>query len=324
MTSILITGCGYFTKHFVRQLLGQPYERICIYSRDEWKQAQLRAALNDNAALRWFVGDVRDLARLKRAMRGVNVVVHGAALKRIEVGQYNPDEMVKTNTVGTMNVIEACLENGVTHATLLSTDKAYQPVSPYGQSKALAESLFIASNDVGGKGGTEFCVTRYGNVAGSTGSVIPTWREQLRRGLSIRITDPEATRFWMTPFEAVTMVLMAISKQSTGPSTARQRAASFHVGGPRSSNGRSHAYWARFRRRTASVGKTTREPERRAMQQGRASHVGRGAAGGVEKCGVIHSRSCAASRRRCASHTRSKVCGHDDELHSGDPDGMRL
>jgi UDP-N-acetylglucosamine 4,6-dehydratase len=214
--SILITGCGYFTRHFVRQLLGEPYERICIYSRDEWKQARLRAELHDNAALRWFIGDVRDVSRLKRATRGVDVVVHGAALKRIETGAYNPDELVKTNVVGTMNVIEACLGNGVTHATLLSTDKAYQPVSPYGQSKALAESLFIASNDVGGARGTKFAVTRYGNVAGSTGSVIPIWREELKHGKTVHITDPEVTRFWMTPLEAVDMVLLAIRQQKQG------------------------------------------------------------------------------------------------------------
>lgn len=215
--SVLITGCGYFTRHFVRELLsdrGWPYERICVYSRDEWKQAQLRVALDDDPRMRWFVGDVRDLARLKRAMHGVQHVVHGAALKRIEVGRYNPDEMVKTNVIGTMNVIAACLDTGVTHATLLSTDKAYQPVSPYGQSKALAESMFIASNDVGGAQGTRFCVTRYGNVAGSTGSVIPIWRDQLEHELPLRITDPNATRFWMTASEAVEMVIVAIADQA--------------------------------------------------------------------------------------------------------------
>jgi UDP-N-acetylglucosamine 4,6-dehydratase/5-epimerase len=210
--SVLITGCGFFTKHFVRRLLRDNLaERICVYSRDEWKQAQLRMELKDDARMRWFIGDVRDEGRLHRALQGVDTVMHGAALKRIEVGQYNPTEMVKTNVIGTMNVAIACQDCGVKTAVLLSSDKAYEPISPYGQSKALAESIWLASNDTGGANPTLFAVTRYGNVAGSTGSVIPIWRAAISRGELPVITDASATRFWMNVDEAVDLVLFAIS-----------------------------------------------------------------------------------------------------------------
>lgn len=211
MRSVLITGgTGFFGRHFVRRLFeDDDVERICIYSRDEFKQAQMREEFGDDSRLRFFVGDVRDRDRLARAFDGVNVVVHAAALKRIETGHYNPGEMVKTNVQGTMNVIEAAMDKMVEKAIFLSSDKAFEPVSAYGQSKALAESLFLAANNTRGSHGPRFAVTRYGNVAGSTGSVIPRWR-----GMdgAVPLTDPDATRFWMVADEAVDLVLDVIEE----------------------------------------------------------------------------------------------------------------
>lgn len=207
MHSVLITGgTGFFGRHFVRRLLAGSVQRICIYSRDEFKQARMREAFPDQR-MRFFIGDVRDQGRLTRAMEGCDVVVHAAALKRIEVGTYNPGEMVKTNVTGTINTIEAAHDAGVERVVYLSSDKAYEPVSPYGQTKALAESLVLAANSATGRHGPKFAVTRYGNVAGSTGSVIPTWKSRLADGLPINVTDPDCTRFWMTIDEAIDLVL---------------------------------------------------------------------------------------------------------------------
>ena len=139
-------------------------------------------------------------------MESVEIVVHAAALKRIETGHYNPVEMVKTNVMGAVNVIEAAMDAGVRKVVALSSDKAYQPVSPYGYSKAMAESLFLAANNARGRDGPIFAVTRYGNVAGSAGSVIPKWREILKTGNTVPVTDPECTRFWMTMDGAVALV----------------------------------------------------------------------------------------------------------------------
>lgn len=201
MVSVLITGgSGFLGRGLVRRLLDEGAERICIYSRGEHTQSLMRSDFNDDERLRWFIGDVRDVARLERAMHGVESVIHAAALKRIEVGAYNPEEMVKTNVAGTVNVIDAARRAGVARALLISSDKAYQPVSPYGQTKAIAEALFLTSN----YGETKYAFCRYGNVAGSTGSVIPTWR--LANGTAT-ITSPDCTRFWMRRDEAVSLVL---------------------------------------------------------------------------------------------------------------------
>ena len=220
MNSVLVTGgTGSFGQAFIRQLL-DPYRketsgpsRICIFSRGEHAQAAMRATFNNDTRLRFFIGDVRDRNRLTRAMEGVDTVIHAAALKRIEVGAYNPSEMVATNVLGTMNVIDAALDAGVPKVVYLSSDKAYQPISPYGQSKALAESLVLAANQMRGSviNGTRFSVTRYGNVAGSAGSVIPIWRKALAERTGVTITDPDCTRFWMTMDEAISLVTMAAS-----------------------------------------------------------------------------------------------------------------
>jgi len=210
--SILITGgTGSFGQAFTERLLKDgEYDRICIYSRGEHAQAAMQEKFGDNRC-RYFIGDVRDRLRLSRALAGVDVVVHAAALKRIEVGHYNPNEMVKTNILGAMNVIEAAQDAGVKKVIALSTDKAYQPISPYGQSKALAEAMFLAANGTVGAGGPRFTVTRYGNVWNSAGSVVPIWKHILRSGSrSVLVTDPDCTRFFMLMREAVDFVLAAI------------------------------------------------------------------------------------------------------------------
>lgn len=206
--SILITGgTGSFGRAFTKRLLDEGCERICIFSRGEHAQADMCASFGNDERLRWFIGDVRDKDRLKRAMKGVKVVIHAAALKRIEVGHYNPVEMVKTNVLGAVNVIEAAMDTGVKRVVALSSDKAYQPVSPYGCSKAMAESLFLEANNTTSDLGPNFSVCRYGNVAGSKGSVIPKWREILKETDTVPVTDPDCTRFWMTMDEAVALVL---------------------------------------------------------------------------------------------------------------------
>lgn len=213
MHSVLITGgTGSFGKAFTKHLIACNIPRICILSRDEHKQAVMRQELGDHPALRFFIGDVRDYDRLRRAMLDVDVVVHAAALKRIEVGYYDPDEMIKTNVLGTMNVVRAAEDAGVRRMVYLSTDKAFQPISAYGQSKALAESLVLAANNTTGKRGTRYAVTRYGNVAGSAGSVIPKWRAPGPHTM----TDPDCTRFWMTMAEAVDLVQTTIDTMQGG------------------------------------------------------------------------------------------------------------
>lgn len=206
--SILVTGgTGFFGRGFVRRALELGAERICIYSRGEYQQHLMREEFSGDTRLRFFIGDVRDRERLRRAMDGVELVVHAAALKRVEVGEYDSVEMARTNVYGAMNVITAAHEAGVAKAVALSTDKAFHPVNAYGATKLVAEKLFLAANNDRGAAGPIFAVTRYGNVAGSTGSVIPTWRAAKARGEVVSMRDPEATRFWMTLAEAVQLVV---------------------------------------------------------------------------------------------------------------------
>lgn len=205
--SVLITGgAGYLGKHLAKELLSRgEYDRICIYSRSEHTQAAMRSEMPDER-LRWFIGDVRDKERLTRAMRGCQLVIHAAALKRIELAQYCPDELVKTNVIGSMNVVESAALAGVEKALLISSDKAYLPVSAYGQTKALAESLFLTANTVYPHG-PRYAVVRYGNVWRSTGSVVNIWEKQFRNEETVMITDPKCTRFFMTIKQAVELVL---------------------------------------------------------------------------------------------------------------------
>jgi UDP-N-acetylglucosamine 4,6-dehydratase len=218
MRSVLITGgTGYLGRGLTAELLRRGTERICIFSRDEAKQAAMRASIQDPAGtLHWFIGDVRDRHRLERAMHGVNVVIHAAALKRVETGEYNPTEMVKTNVLGTMNVIEAATDAGVEKVLALSSDKACQPRNAYGASKLMLEKLVLGANNARGSHGPRFAVTRYGNVAGSTGSVIPTWRKALREGGLVVVSHSEATRYWMTLQEAVNLVLGLVETMHGG------------------------------------------------------------------------------------------------------------
>lgn len=210
MKSVLITGgTGSFGQAFAKRLLSSDIDRVAILSRGEFAQAEMAEKFNDSR-LRFFIGDVRDKDRLRWAFDGVDTVIHAAALKRIEVGHYNPMEMVKTNVLGTMNVIDAAREADVGRVVFLSSDKAWQPVSAYGQSKALAETLVLNANHQTRPDGPSFRVVRYGNVAGSRGSVIPKWKELKRRGESVvPVSDPDCTRFYMRMDEAVDLVMRA-------------------------------------------------------------------------------------------------------------------
>ena len=217
MTSYLITGGSgalgtAIAKRLLENPLGEDIARIIIFSRGEYRQHQMAKELeplDEYKRLRFFIGDVRDRDRLRRAMERTHVVIHAAALKRIEVGHYNPVEMVKTNVLGSINVVEAAQDAGVVKVVGVSSDKAYQPVSPYGCSKAMMESLFLAANSTSGWEGPRFSVCRYGNVWNSTGSVVPVWREILRKNkdAALPVTDPDCTRFFMRMSEAVDLVL---------------------------------------------------------------------------------------------------------------------
>lgn len=206
---VLITGgTGSFGRAMTQNLLENDHDVIC-YSRSEHAQAELEILFKMfGNRFRRFIGDVRDRDRLRRAFTNVDVVLHAAALKRIEVGHYNPIEMVKTNVDGTINVIEAALDAGVPKSVLLSTDKAYQPISPYGYSKALAEQLFLSAYRNNRE--PRFAVTRYGNVWKSAGSVVPKWLSLMEQGVRrLPVTDPNATRFFMTMQEAIELVWKA-------------------------------------------------------------------------------------------------------------------
>lgn len=207
--SVLITGgSGYFGQGCTRELLARGVERVCIYSRNEYSQHLMRQAFNNDSRLRFFVGDVRSQDRLEEAMEGIELVVHAAALKRIEVGFYNPNEMFATNIDGTRNVIRAAKRAGVRKVVGLSSDKAFEPCSAYGISKAGAECLMLAANNTRGATGPLFAAVRYGNVWNSTGSIVPTWRSRIAAGgVDLPVTDPDCTRFFMTRKEAVELVL---------------------------------------------------------------------------------------------------------------------
>ena len=217
--SVLITGgTGTLGHGLVEKLLSMEVGRICILSRGEKNQANMARKFS-NDRLRFFIGDVRDRWRLRRAMDGCEVVIHAAALKRIEVGVYNPVEMKKTNIDGSENVIEAARDAGVAKAILISTDKACEPLetNPYGLSKAMAERFFLSADAWHGPTQkTRYAVVRYGNVWKSNGSVVPLWQSILASGGTPLITDPECTRFFMKVEEAVNFVLAAIHNMRGG------------------------------------------------------------------------------------------------------------
>jgi UDP-N-acetylglucosamine 4,6-dehydratase (inverting) len=212
--SILVTGgTGSFGKAFVKLVLARYPEvkRLVVYSRDEQKQFKMSQEFPPDLypMLRFFIGDVRDYDRLKRAMSGVDVVVHAAAMKHVPIAEYNPDECIKTNICGAENVIRACLESEVTKVVALSTDKAAAPINLYGATKLVSDKLFVAANNIRGKKGIKFSVVRYGNVMGSNGSVIPFYLEKRKQGV-LPITDKEMTRFNISLDDGVEMVLFAL------------------------------------------------------------------------------------------------------------------
>ena len=218
MKQVLITGgTGSFGKAFLEEILDSGYslERVVVYSRDELKQweIQQRFPVNKYPQLRLFLGDVRDKERLIQAMQGIDTVIHAAALKQVPAAEYNPLEFIKTNVLGTENVVQACLANNVKNAVALSTDKAAAPVNLYGATKLCADKLFIAANNIKGKRDIKFSVVRYGNVMGSRGSVTPFFLNQARNGSFISVTDERMTRFNISLKQGVKMVLWALRNQ---------------------------------------------------------------------------------------------------------------
>lgn len=216
--SVLVTGgTGSFGSAFIEALL-QRHEptRIIIFSRDELKQFELRGSLGDDPRLRWFLGDIRDVDRLRRALHGVDVVIHAAALKQVDTAEYNPFEFVKTNIVGSQNVIEASIDAGVSKVVALSTDKASSPINLYGATKLTADRLFVSGNHYAAAYATRFCVVRYGNVMGSRGSVIPFFRTLASEGKPLPITDARMTRFWIALNDAVEFVFRSLETMQGG------------------------------------------------------------------------------------------------------------
>lgn len=212
--SILVTGgTGSFGRAFVRTVLERypKIRRLVVYSRDELKQFEMAQRFSDSnyPGLRYFIGDIRDEARLRRALEGVDIVVHAAALKQVPAAEYNPFECIKTNVLGAQNLIEACLDSKVSRVVALSTDKAAAPINLYGATKLCSDKLFIAANNIIGSRNIRFSVVRYGNVMGSRGSVIPFFLERRATGV-LPITDPQMTRFNISLQEGVDMVLWSI------------------------------------------------------------------------------------------------------------------
>ena len=211
--NILITGgTGSFGKKFVKLVL-ENYKpaKLIVFSRDELKQFEMQQkwGMNDYPFIRYFLGDVRDKERLMRAFSGVDYVIHAAALKQVPAAEYNPQECIKTNVMGAMNIIDAALRRGVKKVVALSTDKACNPINLYGATKLCSDKLFVAANVYGGFDGTRFSVVRYGNVVGSRGSVVPFFEERRKTGV-LPITDPRMTRFWITLAQGAEFVLKCL------------------------------------------------------------------------------------------------------------------
>jgi len=215
--SVLVTGgTGSFGKKFVEIMLRDYHpHRLAILSRDELKQHEMKSAGFDHPSLRYFLGDVRDVDRLKRAFAGVTVVIHAAALKQVPACEYNPFEAIQTNIMGGRNVIDAAIDQSVKRILALSTDKAVNPINLYGATKLCAEKMFVQANAYAGAQNTRFSCARYGNVVGSRGSVIPILLEQRRRG-RITITDPRMTRFWLTLEQGVKFVIHCLEQMHGG------------------------------------------------------------------------------------------------------------
>ncbi len=216
-SQVLVTGgTGSFGKEFIKILLAEHKpSRVVIFSRDELKQYEMRSDF-DHESIRYFIGDVRDRHRLTRAMRGIDYVVHAAALKQVDTAEYNPFEYIATNIQGSQNVVEASLDSGVKKVIALSTDKASSPINLYGATKLVADKLFQSANNYAGNQNTRFSVVRYGNVLGSRGSVVPLFKELSAEGKPIPITDPRMTRFWISLPEAVNFVMSSFELMGGG------------------------------------------------------------------------------------------------------------
>jgi UDP-N-acetylglucosamine 4,6-dehydratase/5-epimerase len=218
--SLLITGgTGSFGKAFVKTILDRypGIRRLVIYSRDELKQYEMAQIYNSGVhpGIRYFIGDVRDAGRLRRACEGVDIVIHAAALKQVPAAEYNPFEFINTNILGAQNLVEACLDAGVKNVVALSTDKAAAPINLYGATKLCSDKLFTAANNIKGSRDIRFSVVRYGNVLGSRGSVVPFFLEQRKSGV-LPITDPQMTRFSISLQDGVDMVLWALENSLGG------------------------------------------------------------------------------------------------------------
>ncbi len=214
---ILVTGgTGSFGKKFIDVMLKEYHPtKLIVYSRDELKQHEMRAGGFDHPSLRYFIGDVRDQQRLQRALHGVDIVIHAAALKQVPACEYNPMEAIKTNVLGSSNVIEAALDAGVKQVIALSTDKAVNPVNLYGATKLCAEKLFVQSNAYAAGSATRYSCVRYGNVVGSRGSVVPVFMKQRHNG-KITITDERMTRFWISLEQGVRFVIRCAEQMMGG------------------------------------------------------------------------------------------------------------
>lgn len=216
--NLLITGgTGSFGSRFAETVLARfSPKRVVVYSRDELKQFDMQQRL-DGPAMRYFIGDVRDAERLRQAMRGIDIVIHAAALKQVPAAEYNPMECIRTNVNGAENVIRAALDNEVERVIALSTDKAANPINLYGASKLASDKLFVAANNIAGGRRTIFSVVRYGNVVGSRGSVVPFFRKLIAEGAgSIPITDARMTRFWISLAQGVEFVLRSLERMQGG------------------------------------------------------------------------------------------------------------
>lgn len=214
---VLVTGgTGSFGRKFAEIMLREYRpKKLIIFSRDELKQHEMRSSGFDHPSLRYFIGDVRDPARLERAFSGVTVVIHAAALKQVPACEYNPFEAIQTNIIGGKNVIDAAINQSVRRILALSTDKAVNPINLYGATKLCAEKMFVQANAYSGAQDTRFSCARYGNVIGSRGSVVPIFQEQRKRG-RVTVTDPRMTRFWITLEKGVDFVLRCIEKMHGG------------------------------------------------------------------------------------------------------------
>ena len=217
-STVLITGgTGSFGSAFTKKLLSDfKPKRVIVFSRDEMKQWEMAKQYEADSRVRFFIGDVRDRERLYRAVDGVDIVVHAAATKIVTTAEYNPFEAVKTNVLGAMNVVDACIDMGVKRVVALSTDKASSPINLYGATKLASDKLFISGNHYAGDKETRFSVVRFGNVMGSRGSVIPFFLEKARAGDPLPITDERMTRFMITLEDAVGLVVEALTNMSGG------------------------------------------------------------------------------------------------------------